>query len=84
MMMDCTTCRWIKWSVSIPLILLISAGGLAAFAHFPPTQQNETTVLLALYLGAWAYVLGIAGLVLLSGWWFWRWQHMRTKHAAAC
>lgn len=81
MMTDCTTCRWIRWSASIPFILLIVAGGFAAFAHLPLAQQNATTGLLAIYLGAWAYVLGIAGLVLQSGWWFWKWHHMRTRHA---
>jgi hypothetical protein len=32
-MPDCTTCQWIKWSASIPLFLLLGAGGFLLLAQ---------------------------------------------------
>ena len=81
MMLDCMTCKWIRWSASIPLILLLSAVGLFAFAHLAEARDEGAIALLALYLATWSDVLGLAGAVLLAGWWLWRWHHMRTAHA---
>ena len=80
-MLDCMTCKWIRWSASIPLILLLSAVGLFAFAHVAEARDEGAIALLALYLATWSDVLGLAGAVLLAGWWLWRWHHMRTAHA---
>ena len=80
-MLDFMTCKWIRWSASIPLILLLSAGGLFAFAHLAEAQHEGAIALLALHLATWSDVLALAGAVLLAGWWLWRWHHMRTAHA---
>jgi|SRR5215831_3410686 len=80
-MLDCMTCKWIRWTASIPLILLLSAAGFFAFAHLAESQQNAPIALLSLYLATWSDVLGLAGTVLLAGWWLWKWHHMRVAHA---
>lgn len=81
MMLDCMTCKWIRWSASIPLILLLSAGGFVVFARLAEARDNAPIALLGLYLATWSYVLAVAGATLLLGWWLWKWFHMRTAHA---
>jgi hypothetical protein len=80
-MQDCVTCEWIKWSASIPLVLLFGAGGFLVLAQLAVAQDNAPAVLLDLYLATWSYILAVAGVALLTGWWLWRWLHMRTAHA---
>jgi hypothetical protein len=80
MMLDCTTCKWIRWSASIPLILLLSAGGFVVFARLAEVRDDAPAALLGLYLATWSYVLAVAGVTLLSGWWLWKWLHMRFGH----
>jgi|SRR5215472_3504092 len=80
-MLDCMTCKWIRWSASIPVILLLSAIGLFAFAHLAEYRHEGAIALLALHLATWSDVLALAGTVLLAGWWLWRWLHMRIAHA---
>ena len=80
-MLDCVTCKWIKWSASIPLVLLFSAGSFLVLAQIAVGQDNAPAVLLDLYLATWSYILAIAGGVLLTGWWLWQWLHMRSTHA---
>jgi hypothetical protein len=81
MMLDCLTCKWIRWSASIPLILLLGAAGFVVFAHLAEVRDDAPAALLGLYLATWSYVLAVAGVILLSGWWLWKWLHMRTAHA---
>ena len=80
-MLDCMTCKWIRWSASIPVILLLSAVGLFAFARLAEYKHEGAIALLALHLATWLDVLALAGTVLLAGWWLWRWLHMRIAHA---
>jgi hypothetical protein len=80
-MLDCTTCKWIRWSASIPLILLISAFGFVVFARLEVGRDNAPAAILGLYLATWSYVLAVAGTVVLASWWLWKWHHMRTAHA---
>lgn len=80
-MLDCMTCKWIRWSASIPLILLLSAGGFVVLAHVAVVEDNATIALLGLYLATWSYVLAVAGGALLLGWGLWKWLHERTAHA---
>jgi hypothetical protein len=54
---------WIIGSAAV--LLLLSAGGLTLLAQHAREQSDVVTVLLALHLAAWSYVLGIVGLVLL-------------------
>ena len=80
-MLDCMTCKWIRWSASIPVILLLSAVGLFAFARLAEYKHEGAIALLALHLATWSDVLALAGTVLLASWWLWRWLHMRIAHA---
>lgn len=80
-MLDCMTCKWIKWSASIPLILFFSAGGFLVLSQVAVAHDNAPAVLLDLYLATWSYVLAVAGVALLTGWWLWKGLHMRTAHA---
>ena len=75
------TCKWIKWSASIPLVLLFGAAGFLVLAQVAVAQDNAPAVLLDLYLATWSYILAVAGVALLTGWWLWRSIHMRTAHA---
>jgi hypothetical protein len=81
MMLDCMTCKWIRWCLSIPFILLLGAGGFVVFAYLAEVQNDVPAALLGLYLATWSYVLAAASVILLSGWWLWKWVHMRTAHA---
>ena len=80
-MLDCVTCKWIKWSASIPLVLLFSAGSFLVLAQIAVGQDNAPAVLLDLYLATWSYILAVVGVALLTGWWLWKWGHTRTAHA---
>ena len=60
-MRDCMTCKWITWSASIPLALLIGAGGFLVLAQVAVVQDNAPAVLLDLYLATWSYILAVAG-----------------------
>ena len=81
MVLDCTTCKWIRWSASIPLIFLLGAAGFIVLAQLAEARDNAPAALLGLYLATWSYVLAVAGAVLLFGWWLWKWLHTRTAHA---
>ena len=78
---DCMTCKWIRWSANIPLVLLFGAVGFLVLAQVAVVQDNAPAVLLDLYLATWSYILAVAGGALLSGWWLWKSIHMRTAHA---
>ena len=80
-MLDCMTCKWIKWSASIPLVLLFGAAGFLILAQVAVAQDNAPAVLLDLYLATWSYMLAVAGAALLTGWWLWKSFHTRTAHA---
>jgi hypothetical protein len=84
MQVDCVTCKWIRWSASIPLILLLSAGGFLVLAQVAVVHDNAPAVILDLYLATWSYVLAVAGVALLSGWWLWKWLHQRTHVLRPC
>jgi len=51
--------------VVVSLLLLISAG-LPLFARQALGQVSVATILLALYLATWSYLLGLVGLLFLS------------------
>jgi hypothetical protein len=50
------------------LLLLFSAAGFALFARHGLDQGHVATVLLALYLASWSFVVGLAGIALFVGW----------------
>jgi hypothetical protein len=67
--------------VSASLLLLISAG-LELFVQQTLGDNSVATVLLALFLALWSYVLGIGGLLFLAMWWLVEWRRVRVKRAA--
>ena len=71
---------WIVGSVS--LVLLVSAVGPALFARQALGQVSVATIILALYLASWSYVLGLVGLLFLSVRWLVSWRRLWMKPAA--
>jgi len=71
---------WVVGSVS--LLLLISAGGLELFARQAYEQVSVATLLLALFLAFWSYVLGILGLLFLSVRRLISWRRVRVTRGA--
>ncbi len=63
---------WVVGSVS--LALLVSAVALALFARQTHGQVSAATIILALYLGSWSYILGLVGLFFLAVWWLGEWR----------
>jgi hypothetical protein len=63
-------------------LLLISAGGLALLAQHAREQANVATLLLAIYLGFWSYVLGLIGLFLTLAWWLVSRRRLRVTRSA--
>ena len=59
-MLDCMTCKRIRWSTSIPLVLLFGAVGFLILAQNAVVQDNAPAVLLDLYLATWSYILAVA------------------------
>ena len=70
---------WIVGSAS--LLLLISAG-LELFVQQTLEHNSVATVLLALYLALWSYVLGLGILLFLAMWCLVEWRRVRVKRAA--
>lgn len=70
---------WVLATVSI--LLLVAAGGLALFAEQAREQAGVATLLLALFLASWSYVLGIVGLILFPVSWLVA-SRMQLKQAA--
>jgi hypothetical protein len=61
--------RGMIWVGGIAGLLLSLSIGLELFVLQAHGTIAITTLLLALYLAAWSYVLGLAGVALLSVWW---------------
>src|SRR5687768_3939952 len=71
--------EWVLGSaVALPLI---SAGGLALLAQHAREQANVATLLLAIHLGFWSYVLGLIGLFLSLAWWLVSRRHLRMTRS---
>ena len=69
---------WIIGSAS--LLLLISAG-LELFVQQTLGHNSVATILLALYLATWSYLLGLVGLLFLSVRRLLRWRSVRIQRA---
>jgi len=67
--------------VGASLVLLISAG-LELFVQQTLGHSSVATVLLALYLAFWSYVLGLGVLLILSVRWLVEWRRVRMKPVA--
>ena len=70
---------WVVGSVS--LLLLISAG-LELFVQQTLGHNSVATIILALFLAFWSYVLGLVGLLFLSVRWLVSWRRLWVKPAA--
>jgi hypothetical protein len=70
---------WIIGSAS--LLLLISAG-LELFVQQTLGHNSVATVILALLLALWSYVLGLGILLVLAVWCLVAWRRVRVKRAA--
>src|SRR5215813_10206326 len=74
---DCATCKSIRWSASIPLILFLGAGAFVVFAQLAESRDPATDMILGLVLAKWPYVIAVALTRASASWWFWKWHHMR-------
>jgi hypothetical protein len=74
--------RRIGWLVSIIGALLLISAGLELLAHQVFGQIDVDTLLWALYLGFWTYVLGFAGFLILSVRWLVDWRRVGTSRMA--
>jgi hypothetical protein len=70
---------WIVGSAS--LLLLISAG-LELFVQQTLGHNDVATVILALLLALWSYVLGLGVFLVLAVWCLVEWRRVRVKRAA--
>jgi hypothetical protein len=73
------TCRWMIGSVSV---LFLIGVGLELFVWQAFRQVSFATILLALSLASWSYVLGLGGLIFFSVWWLMKLWRVVTKRAA--
>ena len=69
------------WMIgSVSLLFLISAG-LELFVRQTFRQASVATILLALSLARWSYVLGSGGLIFLTMCWLLKWRSLRIQRA---
>jgi len=67
------------WMVGSVSLLFLFSAGLEFFVRQALRQLSITTVLLALSLASWSFVLGLGILLVFLVWWFVTWQHGRVK-----
>lgn len=70
--------RWVAGNVS--LLLLLTAG-LQLFAHQTLRHSSAATIILALVLATWSYVLGLGLVLFLSVGWLIEWLHKGSADA---
>jgi hypothetical protein len=68
----------IVWPTTIVGWLLLISLGLELLAHQVFGQIDLGTLLWALYLSFWSFVLGTAGFLLLAVRWLLEWRHLRV------
>jgi hypothetical protein len=71
----------IGWPTGIVGGLLLTSLGLELLAHQVFGQTDVGTLLWALYLGFWSFVLGTAGYLLLAAQWLVEWRRDQTSSA---
>jgi hypothetical protein len=72
-----------RWAIgSAVVLLLLSAGGFTLLAQHAREQADVVTVLLALHLASWSYVLGLVGLFFSLAWWLVSRRRVRLIRAA--
>src|SRR5713226_6566253 len=69
------------WMIgSVSMLFLISVG-LELFVRQAFRQASIATILLALSLASWSYVLGLVGLIFLTVWWLLKWRSVWIQRA---
>lgn len=70
------------WGVGSASLLLLISAGLELFVRQTLGHNSVATVLLALSLAFWSYVLGLGVLLFLAVRWLVEWRRVRVKRAA--
>ena len=70
------------WVAGIASLLLFISAGLELFVQQTLGHNSVATVLQALYLAFWSYVLGLGVLLFLAVQWLVEWRRVRVKRAA--
>lgn len=71
--------QYFGWPTSIVGGLLFISLGLELLARQAFGRTDVGTLLWALYLGFWTFVLGTTGFLLLAVEWWVKWRHARTS-----
>jgi len=74
--------QWRGWVVGSASLLLLISAGLELFVQQTLGQNDVATIILALTLAVWAYVLGLGVFLVLALWWLVEWRRVRVKRAA--
>ena len=74
--------QWAGWVVGGASLLLLISAGLELFVQQTLGHNDVATVILALYLALWSYVLGLGVLLILAMWCLVEWRRVRIKRAA--
>src|SRR5262249_44829358 len=67
-----------SWMVGSVSLLFFFSAGLEFFVRETFRQLSIATVLLALSLATWSFVLGLGFLLVFLVWWFVKWRHERV------
>src|SRR5262245_45406240 len=67
------------WMVGSVSLLFLFSAGLEFFVRETFRQLSIATVLLALSLASWSFVLGLGFLFVFLVWWFVKWRHGRVN-----
>ncbi len=72
----------VGWPIGIVGGLLLISLGLELLAQQTFGQTDVGTLLWALYVGFWSFVLGTTGFLLLAAWWLIEWRRIRANTLA--
>ena|SRR5437879_1395248 len=67
------------WMVGTVSLLFLISAGLELFVRQTFRQASVATILLALSLARWSYVLGLGGLIFLTVWCLLKWRSLRIQ-----
>ena len=70
------------WVVGSASLLLLLSAGLELFVQQTLGHNSVATVILALFLALWSYVLSLGVLLVLALWWLVEWRRVRVNRAA--
>jgi hypothetical protein len=67
--MNSRAARVKEWMAGIAGLFLLISVGLEVYVGQALGQASVITLLVTLYVASWAFVVGLVGLVVVSGWW---------------